>query len=81
MVRFVCSSVVLFTHVMITFFFLINNVPHLSDNLSQSRVTHDKPATRCDTIGLVLKLLWVHFIEVLKTVHRINPTKLDTTVF
>lgn len=39
---------------------------HLSNNLSQARVAHDQPAPGCDAVGLVLKLLRVHLIEILE---------------
>lgn len=37
---------------------------NLCNDLGQARVAHDQPAPGCDSVGLVLKLLRVHLIEI-----------------
>lgn len=45
---------------------------NLGDDLSQPGVAHDQPAARSDAVGLVLELVWLHFIEVLETAGRVK---------
>lgn len=47
-------------------------LPYLSDNLCQSRIAHDQPASGGDAIGLVLEFLWIHLIEVFEPIGNIN---------
>ena len=39
---------------------------HIGDEISEGGVAEPKPTTRSDPIGLVLKLLWCHFKEILE---------------
>lgn len=45
----------------------------LSDDLSQPGVTHHQPAAGSDAVGLVLELVWLHFVEVLKAARKTTP--------
>ena len=40
---------------------------YVRDEVGQGRVALSQPTARCDSIGLVLKLLWSHLIEILET--------------
>lgn len=51
-------------------FICLQDTANLCDDLSQPRVAHNKPAARSDAVGLVLKLMWLHFIEILETADR-----------
>lgn len=46
----------------------------LSDDLSQPRVAHHQPAAGSDAVGLVLELVRLHFVEVLETVNKVEPS-------
>lgn len=48
------------------------NRADLGNDLSQPRVAHNQPAARSDAVGLVLELVWLHFIEVLETAGKVN---------
>lgn len=46
----------------------------LGDGLSQPGVAHHQPAARSDAVGLVLELVRLHFVEVLETVNKVEPS-------
>lgn len=48
------------------------NRADLGDDLSKPRVAHNQPAARSDAVGLVLELVWLHFIKVLETAGKVN---------
>lgn len=48
------------------------NTANLGDDLSQPGVAHNQPAAGSDAVGLVLELMWLHFIEVLETAGRVK---------
>lgn len=43
---------------------------YLSDDVSQAGVTQQQPAARGDSVGFVLELLRIHFVEVSKPAGR-----------
>lgn len=52
---------------------------YIRDDVSKRGVTLTQPTTRSNTIGLVLKLLWSHLIEILEAemerkVERVRKT-------
>lgn len=46
----------------------------LGDDLSQPGVAHHQPAAGSDAVGLVLELVRLHFVEVLETVNKVEPS-------
>lgn len=45
----------------------------LSDDLCQPGVAHHQPAAGSDAVGLVLELVWLHFVEVLEAAGKMTP--------
>ncbi len=46
----------------------MNDCTNLCNDLGQTRVAHHQPTARSDAIGFILELLWVHLIEVFKSI-------------
>ena len=43
---------------------------YLNQDISETRIAHQKPPSGGNSIGFILELLWPQFIEILKTIVR-----------
>jgi len=54
---------------------------YLSDQVSKVRIAEKKPSTRCNAVGLILKLVRPHLIEVMEAADIEHQSKYDTHTF
>lgn len=55
-------------------------MPYLTYQVREAWVAHKQPATRCYTIGLVLKLFWTKLIKVFKPDTCVNIVKMNRVI-
>jgi hypothetical protein len=44
-------------------------------------IAEDQPSPRCNSIGFILELSWVHFVEILESGNEVNLWLLQVYIF